>query len=46
MTRTHLLGAVLVAAATLLMVLFIPIPQFVVLLITGGLGGLLLRTDS
>ena len=44
--QVHRSRGVAVAAATLLMVLFIPIPQFLVLLITGGLGALLLKTDS
>ena len=42
----HRHRGVALAVATLLMTLLLPIPQFVILLIAGGLGAALLRTEK
>ena len=41
----HRRGGVALAVGTLLMTLVLPVPQFVILLVAGGLGAAFLRTD-
>jgi chromate transport protein ChrA len=43
--QRHRSRGIAVAGATLIMLLWLPIPQFVVLLIAGAAGAVLLRAD-
>ena len=44
--QQHRQRGVALAVTTLVMTLLVPIPQFVILILAGGLGAALLRTDS
>ncbi len=44
--QQHRRGGIALAVTTLVMTLLLPIPQFVILLVAGGLGAAFMRSDS